>query len=113
MVREGKPHRERAMDGKFRCAASPDERTTPHGFQWQISCQVRSSHQKKGGLKAAGFGIPLLPGAPMLVGLGREWVWQNPMSASYAGTRTGGEVRLAEIFLFFRSGSHYWRAWRG
>jgi hypothetical protein len=28
MASEGKPHRERAMDGKFRCAASPDD--IPH-----------------------------------------------------------------------------------
>jgi hypothetical protein len=33
---------ESAVDGKFRCAASPDERAILQGFQWQISCQVRS-----------------------------------------------------------------------
>jgi hypothetical protein len=31
MVSEGKPHRERAMNGAFRFAASPDERAIPQG----------------------------------------------------------------------------------
>jgi hypothetical protein len=30
-----------------------------------------------------------------------------------ASTRTGGEVSGIETFLSFRSGSHYWRTWRG
>jgi hypothetical protein len=46
MVSEGKPHRERAMDGKFRCAASPDERAIPQGFRWHIRCLVRSCKKK-------------------------------------------------------------------
>jgi hypothetical protein len=46
VVSEDKPHRERAVDGKFRCAASLDERAIPQGFRWIINCQVRSCKKK-------------------------------------------------------------------
>jgi hypothetical protein len=46
MVSEGKQHLGRAVDGKYRCAASPDEWTIPQGSRWQISCRVRSCKKK-------------------------------------------------------------------
>jgi hypothetical protein len=44
MASEGKPHLERAVDGDFRCAASPDDRVIPLGFRWSISCACPRGH---------------------------------------------------------------------
>jgi hypothetical protein len=53
MASEGKPRLERAMDGNFRCAASPDEGVIPQGSRWEMSCQVRSCNKKCIGSKVS------------------------------------------------------------
>jgi hypothetical protein len=63
------------VDGKFRCAASPDERAVLRGCSWVMGCQVRSCTRKCFGPAVSTKGELELKGGLLL----RIWPLGNPM----------------------------------